>query len=405
MTDCIVIGAGPAGMTAAYAASARGKSVVLLEKNEKTGKKIYLTGKGRCNLTNNCDEKTFLDNIFVNRSFLYSAVYAFPPERVMDLLGEGGLKMKTERGGRVFPVSDKASDVTRSLNRLMIEAGVEIRLNSEVSEILFENGSVRGVKLKGGETLESENVILATGGESYPSTGSDGFGYRLAESAGHTIDATRPALVSMLSDEKWIEGLAGLSLKNVGVTLYEKGRKPVSEFGEMLFTHRGVSGPVILTLSCLVEEFMDTYITIDLKPALDEQTLDSRILRDFGEFSNKDFKNSLDELLPGRLRDKIVALAGIRPDKKVNQITAEERKRLVTLLKQLRLNINGTGGFDEAIVTRGGINVKEIDPKRMASKLVKGLYFAGEIINAHGYTGGFNMQQAFSTGYLAGSSV
>ena len=405
MTDCIVIGAGPAGMTAAYAASARGKSVVLLEKNEKTGKKIYLTGKGRCNLTNNCDEKTFLDNIFVNRSFLYSAVYAFPPERVMDLLGEGGLKMKTERGGRVFPVSDKASDVTRSLNRLMIEAGVEIRLNSEVGEILFENGNVRGVKLKGGETLESENVILATGGESYPSTGSDGFGYRLAESAGHTIDATRPALVSMLSDEKWIEGLAGLSLKNVGVTLYEKGRKPVSEFGEMLFTHRGVSGPVILTLSCLVEEFMDTYITIDLKPALDEQTLDNRILRDFGEFSNKDFKNSLDELLPGRLRDKIVALSGIRPEKKVNQITAEERKRLVTLMKGLRLSINGTGGFEEAIVTRGGINVKEIDPKRMASKLVKGLYFAGEIINAHGFTGGFNMQQAFCTGYLAGSSV
>lgn len=391
-------------MMSAISAAASGAEVTLLERNEKLGKKIYITGKGRCNLTNDCDTADFFGNVFENPSFAYSSVYALDHDALKELLGKGGLVTKTERGERVFPVSDRASDVTKALSVLLERNGVKIHLHSMVSSVLAEDGHVTGVRLSDESVIPADSVILATGGRSYPSTGSDGSGYRMAEKLGHTVKETSPALTGFVTGEDWPGEISGLSLKNVNVTLYQKNKAVRSEFGEMLFTHKGVSGPVILTLSCLADLSKDPYISIDLKPALDEKKLDQRILRDFEEFHMKDFRNSLGKLFPASLASQIVMLSGIDPEKKVNQITAQERKSLVSLIKDLRLRITDLGTWNEAIITRGGVNVKEVNPSTLMSKKTEGLFFAGEILAMHGFTGGFNLQLAFSTGYLAGLS-
>ena len=405
MKNIIVVGGGASGMMAAVAASSAGGRVTLLERNEKLGKKIYITGKGRGNLTNDCEIEDFLDNVFENRSFAYSSIYALDQSSLLSLLAEGGLVTKTERGNRVFPASDRASDITKALSNLMHRGGVDVQLNTRVSEIVSECGRVTGVRDSSGKLWEADSVILCCGGRSYPSTGSDGSGYDLAAKAGHTIKETHPALCGFVTSQSWPGELSGLSLKNVSVTLWQRGKKVRSEFGEMLFTHRGVSGPVILTLSCLIDMKAGPYITLDLKPALDEGTLDKRILRDFSEMHLKDFSNSLVKLFPASLASKVASLSGIPPEKKVNQISSSERKALVEQIKNIRLDIKDLAGYNEAIITRGGVDVREVDPSTLGSRKLEGLYLAGEMIALHGFTGGFNLQLAFSTGYLAGISA
>ena len=405
MKQVIVVGGGAAGMMAAVASAQNGNFVTLLEQNEKLGKKIYITGKGRCNLTNACEISDFFDNVFSGREFSYSAVYGFTPNDLLALLDSVGLKTKIERGNRVFPQSDKASDVTKALQTLLNQYGVNIQLNVKVSKVLINDGHVVGVELDNGKTMTCEDLILCCGGKSYPATGSDGNGYRLARDLGHSIQELSPALVPFLSDEKWVHELTGLSLTNVRVSLWEKGKKIGSQFGEMLFTHQGVSGPAVLTLSCLTGALTNAYLSLDLKPALDEKTLERRILRDFEERKNKNFQNSLDALLPRRLAETVIGLSGIDPEKKINQITSAERLLLVRMLKNLKIEISGKADFNEAIITKGGINLKEINPSTMESKLINGVYFAGEMLDLHAYTGGYNLQLAFSTGYLAGIST
>ena len=400
-----MVGGGAAGMMAAVASAQNGNFVTLLEQNEKLGKKIYITGKGRCNLTNACEISDFFDNVFSGREFSYSAVYGFTPNDLLALLDSVGLKTKIERGNRVFPQSDKASDVTKALQTLLNQYGVNIQLNVKVSKVLINDGHVVGVELDNGKTMTCEDLILCCGGKSYPATGSDGNGYRLARDLGHSIQELSPALVPFLSDEKWVHELTGLSLTNVRVSLWEKGKKIGSQFGEMLFTHQGVSGPAVLTLSCLTGALTNAYLSLDLKPALDEKTLERRILRDFEERKNKNFQNSLDALLPRRLAETVIGLSGIDPEKKINQITSAERLLLVRMLKNLKIAISGKADFNEAIITKGGINLKEINPSTMESKLINGVYFAGEMLDLHAYTGGYNLQLAFSTGYLAGIST
>lgn len=405
MKQVIVVGGGAAGMMAAVASAQNGNFVTLLEQNEKLGKKIYITGKGRCNLTNACEISDFFDNVFSGREFSYSAVYGFTPNDLLALLDSVGLKTKIERGNRVFPQSDKASDVTKALQTLLNQYGVNIQLNVKVSKVLINDGHVVGVELDNGKTMTCEDLILCCGGKSYPATGSDGNGYRLARDLGHSIQELSPALVPFLSDEKWVHELTGLSLTNVRVSLWEKGKKIGSQFGEMLFTHQGVSGPAVLTLSCLTGALTNAYLSLDLKPALDEKTLERRILRDFEERKNKNFQNSLDALLPRRLAETVIGLSGIDPEKKINQITSAERLLLVRMLKNLKIAISGKADFNEAIITKGGINLKEINPSTMESKLINGVYFAGEMLDLHAHTGGYNLQLAFSTGYLAGIST
>ena len=405
MKQVIVVGGGAAGMMAAVASAQNGNFVTLLEQNEKLGKKIYITGKGRCNLTNACEISDFFDNVFSGREFSYSAVYGLTPNDLLALLDSVGLKTKIERGNRVFPQSDKASDVTKALQTLLNQYGVNIQLNVKVSKVLINDGHVVGVELDNGKTMTCEDLILCCGGKSYPATGSDGNGYRLARDLGHSIQELSPALVPFLSDEKWVHELTGLSLTNVRVSLWEKGKKIGSQFGEMLFTHQGVSGPAVLTLSCLTGALTNAYLSLDLKPALDEKTLERRILRDFEERKNKNFQNSLDALLPRRLAETVIGLSGIDPEKKINQITSAERLLLVRMLKNLKIAISGKADFNEAIITKGGINLKEINPSTMESKLINGVYFAGEMLDLHAYTGGYNLQLAFSTGYLAGIST
>ncbi len=392
-------------MAAAFAASRNGNEVVLLERNEKLGKKIYITGKGRCNYTNSCDVADFFENIFENKRFAYSAVYSFDSVALNDLLEQTGFKGKTERGSRMFPVSDKASDVTKAFFSLLKNNGVEIKYNTYVSSLKIRGGIITGVEINGREHISADNVILCCGGKSYPTTGSDGNGYALARQAGHTVSRLYPALCGMMTKEKWVGELAGLGLKNVNVTLSDGSRQIKSEFGELLFTHNGISGPTVLSLSCYCRDISNLRVTIDLKPALSEKQLDMRILRDFEEEKNKDFKNSLNKLLPLSLAKKITELSGIPSDKKINQITAEERKHIAELLKGLELNIASLCGFNEAIITSGGVAVEEIDPSTMKSKKMQGLSFAGEMLALHAFTGGFNLQLAFSTGYLAGQSV
>ncbi len=421
MSKCIVIGGGAAGMLAAYSAAMHGHQVILLEKNEKLGKKVYITGKGRCNVTNACDVEDLFKNIVSNPKFMYSSIYTFDNQAVVDLLTEYGCATKVERGDRVFPVSDRSSDVIFALTRALKDKEVDIRLHTEVRELCFsdagENGSntnfdgkcrVVGVKTVKGEVIKADAVIVCTGGISYPSTGSTGDGYRFAEEAGMAVVEPKPALVPLECKEEWCEELMGLSLRNVQVTILDGKKKVFQEFGEMLFTHFGVTGPLILSASShYVKKYFgkELPLYIDLKPALTAEQLDKRVLRDFEEHMNKQFKNAVNGLFPGKLVPVMVALSGIDPDKKVNEISKEERQQFVHLIKNLPLTITGTRSFVEAIITQGGVKVKDVNPSTMESKTVKGLYFAGEVLDVDAVTGGFNLQVAWSTGYLAGMSV
>ena len=408
MKKVIVIGGGAAGMMAACMAAIEGAQVTLLEKNEKTGKKIYITGKGRCNLTNACQREEFLENVITNPKFLYSAFAQLDNQAVMNFFEKAGCRLKTERGDRVFPVSDHSSDVIAALNGELKKNRVQVMLHTEVSELLLEEGSIKGVLLSDGKKLHADAVIIATGGRSYESTGSTGDGYRFAKQAGHTIKDLRPSLVPFVVKEEWCKKLQGLSLKNVAVTLKKEKKKIYEGFGEMLFTHFGVSGPLILSASSFYTakyNGQEALLTIDLKPAMDREQLDKRILRDFEENAGKQFKNALDKLLPAKLIPVMVELSGIDPHKKTSEVTKKERSRLVELFKELKLTVNGCRGYGEAIITGGGVNVKEIDPKTMGSRLVNGLYFAGEVMDVDALTGGFNLQIAWSTGALAGKSA
>lgn len=451
MSQVIVVGGGAAGMMAAYASAASGHQVVLLEKNEKLGKKIYITGKGRCNVTNAADKEQFFRNIVSNSKFLYSSIYQFDNQAMADFLEEYGCLVKTERGGRIFPVSDHASDVTGALQRALKEMYVDVRLKTEVKGLLIKEGDrererqeqkeekqerkagaeIRGVLLKSGKKIEADAVILACGGLSYPTTGSDGAGYRLAVQAGHSVTPCLPALVPFEVKEKWCKRLQGLSMKNVEMTLFVEGEtKPVYKgFGEMLFTHFGVSGPLVLSASSYYCKCAGKSVSVEkddgdrgdlphkemnvpqaklllnLKPALDEEALDKRVLRDFEEKFHKSFKNALGGLFPSKLIPVIVELSGIDGEKKVYDVTREERKNFVHLIQNLPLTVTGTRGFGEAIITQGGISVSEVNPSTMESKLCAGLYFAGEMLDIDALTGGFNLQLAWSTGHLAGTSV
>jgi predicted Rossmann fold flavoprotein len=401
----IVIGAGAAGLMAAGKAAERGLDVLLLEKNERIGKKLLISGKGRCNITNNTDIEGLINNIPGNGNFLYSSFYTFSNADLIELLHEEGLETKVERGGRVFPVSDSARDVVLILQRYVEKKGVKIRLNSAVEKIDEKNGSITGVKLRDGSFLDCDSVIIATGGASYPGTGSTGDGYNMAKKLGHTIKELKPSLVPLLVSEAWNSNLQGLSLKNISITITDKkGKKIYTDFGEMLFTHFGVSGPVILSSSrhILNYGYKDVKLVIDLKPGLSEEMLDARLQRDFEKFSRKQFKNSLDDLLPQKMIPVVIILSQISEDKPVNQITKTERRVLVNLLKAFTLEITGSRPISEAIVTAGGVCTDEINPSTMESKLIKGLYFAGEVIDVDAYTGGFNLTIAFSTGCLAG---
>lgn len=389
-------------------AAVEGAHVTLLEKNEKTGKKIYITGKGRCNLTNACQREEFLENVITNPKFLYSAFAQLDNQAVMNFFEKAGCRLKTERGDRVFPVSDHSSDVIAALNGELKKNRVQVMLHTEVSELLLEEGSIKGVLLSDGKKLHADAVIIATGGRSYESTGSTGDGYRFAKQAGHTIKDLRPSLVPFVVKEEWCKKLQGLSLKNVAVTLKKEKKKIYEGFGEMLFTHFGVSGPLILSASSFYTakyNGQEALLTIDLKPAMDREQLDKRILRDFEENAGKQFKNALDKLLPAKLIPVMVELSGIDPHKKTSEVTKKERSRLLELFKELKLTVNGCRGYGEAIITGGGVNVKEIDPKTMGSRLVNGLYFAGEVMDVDALTGGFNLQIAWSTGALAGKSA
>lgn len=394
-------------MMAAIGAALTGGEVTLLEKNEKTGKKIYITGKGRCNLTNACASEDFFNHVISNGKFLYSAFYQMDNQGVMDFFEEAGCRLKTERGERVFPVSDHSSDVIAALNRQMEKKQVKVLLKTPAESLLFDkdNKRIRGVRLADGCELAADAVIIASGGKSYESTGSTGDGYRFAKQAGHTIRDIHPALVPLTVKEEWCKRLQGLSLRNVSIALLKDKKKIYDGFGEMLFTHFGVSGPLILSASSYyVRKYdnMPVRLCIDLKPALTIEQLDKRLVRDFEESRNRQFKNALDGLLPAKLIPVIVELSGIAPEKKINEVTKQERSRLTELLKGLELTVTGTRGFAEAIITQGGVNVKEVNPSTMESKIVQGLYFAGEVLDLDAVTGGFNLQIAWSTGYLAG---
>ena len=410
MRKIAIIGAGPAGLMAAITAAECDKtaSVILFEKNERPARKLMITGKGRCNVTNNCDNDTLLLNIPKNPRFLYSAFGAFNTADVMSFFEKAGVPLKTERGNRVFPVSDKAVHIVDALVKKAKQAGVKI-INATISEILAENGRVYGVKTQDGDIYEADACLISTGGASYPLTGSTGDGYKIARNLGHTITEIKPSLVPLCAHEGFCSTLSGLSLKNVTFTVFEEGKKkPIfKEMGEMLFTHFGVSGPLVMSASAYMRYMDKKQYTafIDLKPALSEEQLSARILRDFEEQKNRDFANSLDKLLPKSMVPVIVKLSGIAGSTKVNQITKEQRMSLVSLLKALPLHITGTRPIEEAIVTSGGVTVKEINPSTMESKLIAGLYFAGEVIDVDAFTGGFNLEIAFSTGYLAGKSM
>lgn len=466
MSQVIVVGGGAAGMMAAYASAAAGHQVVLLERNEKLGKKIYITGKGRCNVTNSADQELFFRNVVTNSKFLYSSIYQFDHQAMISFLEEYGCPVKTERGGRVFPVSDHASDVTAALQRALKEMYVDVRLKAEVKALSVKekvdekyglddragrrntvsgdppdssgrekkkktaDRRIRGVFLSNGKKMEADAVILACGGASYPSTGSDGAGYALAAQAGHSLVPCHPALVPLEIKEYWCRRLQGVSLKNVGIKLLEEGNtKPVySGFGEMLFTHFGVSGPLVLSASSYYAKACGRAVQaagdngcdsleaasmgdpqmkllLNLKPAMDEEMLDKRLLRDFEKNSHKSFKNALGGLFPAKLIPVMVELSGIDGEKKVYDVTREERRFFVGLIRNLPLTVAGTRGFAEAVITQGGIPVSEVNPSSMESRLCENLYFAGEMLDIDALTGGYNLQLAWSTGHLAGASV
>ena len=413
----IVIGGGPAGMIAAITTAEQGNSVTILEKMEDLGKKLLITGKGRCNITNSAEMEDFMKNIPENAKFLYSSFNQYTNQDIINFLNKQGVATKVERGGRVFPVSDRAEDVLNAFKRKLKELNVEIKTNFEVTQILTEGSTAIGIegKYKGKtERMLANKVILTTGGKSYPVTGSTGDGYKITEKLGHTITPLKPSLVPLICEEdskKICQDMQGLSLRNVAIKVKHENKIIYEDFGEMLFTHYGLSGPIILSASAIliryknIEKLLKSNkikIFIDLKPALDEEKLDNRILRDFEELRNKQFKNSLEKLLPRKMINTIIEIIGINPEKRINEITKEERKKLVKILKNFELNINGFRKIEEAIITKGGINVKEINPRTMESKIIKGLYFAGEIIDLDAFTGGFNLQIAWSTGYVAG---
>lgn len=412
----IVIGGGAAGMMAAVIAARNGKRVTVLEKNEKLGKKLFITGKGRCNFTNAGDGEDIFNSVVTNRKFLYSAFNGFSNYDCMGFFDELNLKFKIERGNRVFPESDHSSDVIGALHREMKRLRCDIRLNTEVISVNVRDGVFESVTVKPtgasrdtvAQNIGADAVIICTGGNSYQSTGSNGDGYRFAKSLGHTVTPILPALVPFVVAEEWEQQLQGLSLKNVSVSVLDGDKTVYSDFGEMLFTHFGVSGPTVLSASSYATAIIKNrplILKIDLKPALSEQQLDERILRDFDELKNKAFKNSLDKLLPKKMIPVIVDLSKINPDKKVNEITRDERLLLVRLIKDFRLTLTGLRGFNEAIVTQGGVSVKEINPRTMESKLVKRVYFAGEVIDVDAVTGGFNLQIAWSTAYAAAMNI
>ena len=413
----IVIGGGPAGMIAAVTTAEQGNSVTILEKMEDLGKKLLITGKGRCNITNSAEMEDFMKNIPENAKFLYSSFNQYTNQDIINFLNKQGVATKVERGGRVFPVSDRAEDVLNAFKRKLKELNVEIKTNFEVTQILTEGSTAIGIegKYKGKtERMLANKVILTTGGKSYPVTGSTGDGYKITEKLGHTITPLKPSLVPLICEEdskKICQDMQGLSLRNVAIKVKHENKIIYEDFGEMLFTHYGLSGPIILSASAIliryknIEKLLKSNkikIFIDLKPALDEEILDNRILRDFEELRNKQFKNSLEKLLPRKMINTIIEIIGINPEKRINEITKEERKKLVKILKNFELNINGFRKIEEAIITKGGINVREINPRTMESKIIKGLYFAGEIIDLDAFTGGFNLQIAWSTGYVAG---
>lgn len=440
MSNIVVIGAGAAGTMAAITAAKAGHQVTLLEKNEKIGKKIFITGKGRCNVTNACEVEDLFSNVMEHDKFLYSAIYGFDNQAVMQFFENAGCKLKVERGQRVFPESDHSSDVIRALDTQLKLSGVNLLLNREVDAVLTQklveeeeqpedaieqsqdkykkkkanknkkkqNAVVTGVKLKNKEVISADCVIIATGGISYVLTGSTGDGYRFAKDCGHSIAELSPALVPFQIAEDWCKELQGLSLRNVTATVEVEGKKIYSDFGEMLFTHYGVSGPLMLSASSYYvhkAKGKNAKLYIDLKPALSKEQLDKRILREFDENKNKQFKNAITSLFPSKLLPIMPRLADINPDKKVNEITKEERERFVDTIKHMELTISGIRDYNEAIVTKGGVNVSEVSPSTMESKLVKGLYFAGEVLDLDALTGGFNLQIAWSTGYLAGASA
>ena len=400
----IVVGGGPAGLISAYFRAVRGEDVYLIEKNEKPGKKLYITGKGRCNVTNDCDVDEFLSNVVTNAKFLNGAIRRFPPEKFMEFLS-GKTKLKTERGNRVFPLSDKASDVTKCLCAYAEEAGAEIKLNEKVLSINAADGKIVSV-VTDKATYPCDNVIVCTGGLSYPSTGSTGDGYAFAKSFGHTIISPVAALSGVNLKGDFYKNLQGLSLKNVAISVINGKKKIYSDFGEMLFTHFGVSGPTIISASSFINRLnlRDVYISLDLKPALTEEQLDARVLRDFEKYKNKAIKNSLDDLLPKAMIPVIIKAAGINGDIKNNELKAENRRKIVAAIKDFRMYPHSLRDLNEAIVTSGGVSVKEIDPKTMESKLVKGLFFAGEVIDADALTGGFNITIAACTAYSAGNA-
>jgi hypothetical protein len=409
MSNVLIIGGGAAGMMAGIAAAEAGHKVQIFEKNEKLGKKIFITGKGRCNLTNACDVEELFQNVVHNAKFLYSAFYGFTNDDMMAFAEANGCPVKTERGNRVFPVSDRSSDVIQALASRLRKLKVDVHLNEEVADIQLTDGAVSGLILKkGNRVIPADAVIVAAGGLSYPSTGSTGDGYRFAKKAGHKITELSPALVPFMVEEPVVRELMGLSLRNISAKILKGNKVLYEEFGEMLFTHFGVSGPVLLSASSYVAAQLrkePLTLSIDLKPALTEEQLDARILRDFEEVKNKQFKNSLDQLLPSKMIPVIIDRSGIAPEKKVNEITREERHRIVTAIKDFKLTLTGLRGYNEAIITQGGVSVREVNPSTMESKLVKGLYFAGEVLDLDAVTGGYNLQIAWSTGHLAGSSI
>ncbi|MBP5529417.1 MAG: NAD(P)/FAD-dependent oxidoreductase [Lachnospiraceae bacterium] len=417
----IIIGAGPAGIMAALSASKHSDEVIIFEKNEKIGKKLFITGKGRCNVTNACSRDEFFENIVSNPKFLYSAYSSFDNNDLMNLIEENGTKLKVERGNRVFPVSDHSSDIIRALNDALKKAKVKVRLNECVKSLIvedYDNDStddskktskkVRGIVTDSGDKEYADRVIVCTGGISYKLTGSTGDGLRWAGESGHRISSLKPALVPLCTKEKWVTELQGLSLKNVKLSLIIDGKVKYKEMGEMLFTHFGVSGPLVLTASSIlasVKDYSEAKITIDLKPALSDEEFDARLIRELKEGNKKEFKNIIGNIYPVKLGLELCKLINLEIYKKCNEINKEERIRLVDITKKLPITISGTRDYDEAIITHGGVSVKDVNPKTMESKLVKNLYFAGEVLDVDAFTGGFNLQIAFSSGFLAGKSI
>lgn len=406
MTKIIVVGGGPSGMMAAITAAKNNKDVIIIERNEKLGKKMLISGKGRCNITNGKNIDEFFNYIPGNPYFLYSSLYSFTNEDTMKFFDNLGVKLKIERGDRIFPISNRSSDLIDAMKDQLIKEGVKIKLNSRVKKFVCHDKLIKSVQLEDNSKIDGDYFILCTGGLSYPNTGSTGDGYKIAENLGHTIVELKPALVPIEIKESWINQLQGLSLKNVTLSIVDSRNNILyREFGEMLFTHFGISGPIVLSASRVVEDNANLKAVINLKPALQFEQLDKRLQRDFLKYSNKDFKNSLEDLLPKKLIGVVIDLSSINPNKKCNSITREERLKLVDLLQNFIMNIKGLRPISEAIVTSGGVNTKEIDPSTMRSKIISNLYFAGELIDVDGYTGGFNMQIALSTGFLAGTQI